>query len=124
MVVIYESHRQNPCLEMGIVARFVVSDEAMRWLPLTDTDRGRPEVVSVLVRAFPLEVDDLAVECFEEFAGGSDDFAGARFGCANAPKVADVGPSSPRGCRGNRSRPNPLRNAKPARCPLRSCHRR
>src|SRR5260370_37591507 len=97
MMVIYESHRQNPCLEMGIFARRVVKDEAMRWLPLTDTHHGRPEVVSVLVRAFPLEVHDLACECFEEFAGDSDDFAGARFGCANAPKIAEVGPAAPAG---------------------------
>lgn len=100
MVVIYESHRRNPCLEMGTFARLVVTDEAMRWLPFTDTHRGRPEVVSVLVRAFPLEVYDLAFEYFEEFAGDSDDFAGARFGCANAPKMADVGPAAPGGVEG------------------------
>lgn len=85
---------------MGTFARLVVTDEPMRWSPLTDTHRGRPEVVPVLVRAFPLEVYDLAFECFEEFAGDSDDFAGARFGCANAPKMANVGPTAPGGVEG------------------------
>lgn len=66
----------------------------MWWLPLTDSSRGRAEVVSVLAHAFPLEVHGRTFEGLQEFAGDSDDVTRAGFGFAVAAKVAEVGPAA------------------------------
>ena len=74
----------------------VVTNYPIRYLPSTGPYVGSAEVVPVLTRSFPVEVDGLAFEYLAVSAGHLHDFAGSGLWDAISPEMAEMHPTAAR----------------------------